>query len=253
VDAWSSGLSEETVIARRRFHPQQRETGKRLRINRQINISPVRLIDDDDQQIGVVDIEEALNRAREAGQDLVEVAPQARPPVCRIMDYGKWKYQQRKKEQKAKSHSKQSELKEVRLRPKIDDHDLAIKLEKAREFLDEGDKVQFTMLFRGREMAHRDLGVRMMNEIRDGLADISKVDSPPRPMGRRMTMVLSPERKAASKGGGDRPPKPVGEKPAAAKPAPQPVAAARQAVPASQDASAEASDDPATASSLTQG
>ncbi len=230
------------IIARRRFHPQQRETGKRLRINRQINISPVRLIDDDDQQIGVVDIEEALNRAREAGQDLVEVAPQARPPVCRIMDYGKWKYQQRKKEQKAKSHSKQSELKEVRLRPKIDDHDLAIKLEKAREFLGDGDKVQFTMLFRGREMAHRDLGVRMMNEIRDGLGDISKVDSPPRPMGRRMTMVLSPERKTATKSG-DKP-----ARPAAERPAPQPAPAVARPEPAAVEA-----DDETAASSVSQG
>jgi translation initiation factor IF-3 len=229
----------------------------------------VRLIDDDDQQIGVVDIEEALNRAREAGQDLVEVAPQARPPVCRIMDYGKWKYQQRKKEQKAKSHSKQSELKEVRLRPKIDDHDLSIKLEKAREFLDDGDKVQFTMLFRGREMAHRDLGVRMMNEIRDGLADISKVDSPPRPMGRRMTMVLSPERKTAAKAG-DKPPKagdkpgdkPATDKPATAKLADKPATDKPADKPAPDNAAPPAAhvepaaartDDQAAASSVTQG
>lgn len=217
-------IAEETNIARRRFHPQQRETGKRLRINRQINISPVRLIDDEDEQVGVIDLEEAQRRAIEAGLDLVEVAPQARPPVCRIMDYGKWKYQQSKKEQKAKSHAKQSELKEVRLRPKIDDHDLAIKMAKARDFLNDGDKVQFTMLFRGREMAHRNIGVQMMHEIRDQLAPISKVDSAPRPMGRRMTMVLSPDRKTPAKGGG----KPSDAAPKAEKPG-RPTAAAAPA------------------------
>ena len=110
------------------------------------------------------------------------------------MDYGKWKYQQRKKEQKARSHSKQSELKEVRLRPKIDDHDLDIKLGKAREFLEEGHKVQFTMLFRGREMVHRDLGMNAMNEITASMGELCKVETPPRMAGRRMTMVLSPNK-----------------------------------------------------------
>jgi len=144
----------------------------------------------------VIDVEDAKRRAREAGLDLVEVSPHSTPPVCRVMDYGKWKYQQRKKEQKAKSHSKHSELKEVRLRPKIDDHDLDIKIGKARQFLEEGHKVQFTMLFRGREMAHRDIGVRILTELRDTLVDVSKIETHPRPMGRRMTMVLAPDRKA---------------------------------------------------------
>jgi translation initiation factor IF-3 len=147
----------------------------------------------------VVPIEEAVRQAREAGLDLVEVAPQAKPPVCRVMDYGKWKYQQKKKEQKARSHSKQSELKEVRLRPKIDDHDLSIKVSKAREFLDDGDKVQFTMLFRGREMAHRELGLQLMRRIFDELVAFSKVEAEPRQLGRRMTMVLAPDRKGARK------------------------------------------------------
>lgn len=111
------------------------------------------------------------------------------------MDYGKWKYTQRKKEQKARSHSKASELKEVRLRPKIDTHDLDIKMDKVQEFLDEGHKVQFTMLFRGREMAHQDIGMRAMREICNTLAQVSKVESPPRMMGRRMTMVLAPDKK----------------------------------------------------------
>ena len=134
-----------------------------------------------------------MKRARVAGLDLVEVAGTTRPPVCRIMDYGKWKYQQRKKEQKARSHSKQSELKEVRLRPKIDGHDLQIKTEKARQFLQEGDRVQFTLQFRGREMAHQELGLKTLHDVRDKLAEISKVETAPRMMGRRMTMILVPD------------------------------------------------------------
>jgi len=160
-----------------------------------IRISPVRLIDDSNEQVGVVELDDAKRRAREAQLDLVEVSPNSTPPVCRIMDYGKWKYAQKKKEQKAKSHAKQSEIKGVRLRPKIDDHDLDIKLNKAREFLTDGDKVQFVMLFRGREMAHRDLGMRSMRDIIEKLLDCAKVEQEPKMMGRRMTMVLAPDRK----------------------------------------------------------
>lgn len=185
----------DLTIARGRFRPQAKETGKRLRINDQIRLSPVRLIDENNEQVGVVETDEAMRRARDAGLDLVEVAPNSKPSVCRIMDYGKWKYAQRKKEQKAKSHAKQSELKGMRLRPKIDDHDLGIKVNKAREFLEDGNKVQFTMLFRGREMAHQNLGYQQMRDICDTLADVAKVEAPPKMMGRRMTMVLAPDRK----------------------------------------------------------
>lgn len=111
------------------------------------------------------------------------------------MDYGKWKYQQKKKDQKAASHSKQSELKELRLRPKIDKHDLDIKTERAKEFLGEGDKVQFTMLFRGREMAHQEIGLATLRSIRDALSEVSKVEAEPKLMGKRMTMTLAPDRK----------------------------------------------------------
>ena len=186
----------DLTIARRRFRPQQKDTGKRLRVNDMIRISPVRLIGDENEQIGVVDLDEAKRRAHEAQLDLVEVAPNSTPPVCRVMDYGKWKYAQKKKEQKAKSHAKQSEIKGMRLRPKIDAHDLDIKLGKAREFICDGDKVQFVMLFRGREMAHRDLGMRSMRGICDTLGDIAKVEQEPKMMGRRMTMVLAPDRTA---------------------------------------------------------
>jgi len=132
--------------------------------------------------------------AQDAQLDLVEVSPNSSPPVCRIMDYGKWKYQQSKKEHKNRSSAHKSELKGIRLRPKIDVHDLTIKVGKAREFLVEGHKVQFTMLFRGREMAHRELGMRVMHKVRDTLEQVSKVEAEPRMMGRRMTMALAPDR-----------------------------------------------------------
>lgn len=194
ASSFASPFSGAPTIAKGRFRPQPRETGKRLRVNDQIRISPVRLIGEDNEQLGVIETDEARQRAREAGLDLVEVAPQASPPVCRIMDYGKWKYAQRKKEQKAKAHAKQSELKGMRLRPKIDDHDLMIKINKAREFLEDGDKVQFTMIFRGREMAHQNLGRQQMVEICEKLDDVSKVEQSPKIAGRRMIMVLTPDR-----------------------------------------------------------
>ena len=131
--------------------------------------------------------------AREAGLDLVEVAPQSSPPVCRIMDYGKHKYEQSKKERKAKAQRHETELKEVRIRtPKIDPHDLMIKVDHAREFLERGDRVQFSLRFRGRELAHIDEGHRVFERIRDALQDVAKVDQHPRREGRRITMLLVP-------------------------------------------------------------
>lgn len=173
-----------------------------MRINERIRISPIRLIDQDNEQVGIVDTARAIEMAKEVELDLVEVAPSSTPPVCRIMDYGKWKYQQSKKEQKARSHSKQSELKEVRVRPKTDEHDMHIKTERARDFLDEGHKVQFTMLFRGREMAHREIGMRIFKDIEAHFEDIAKLEVPARTMGRRMTMILAP---TGSKPGGSKP------------------------------------------------
>ncbi len=186
----------------------------------------MRLVDDNNEQVGVIDITEAKRRAKEAGLDLVEVSPQSSPPVCRIMDYGKWKYQQRKKEQKARSHSKQSELKEVRLRPQIDPHDLEIKTKHAREFLGEGHKVQFTMQFKGREMAHRELGTELMNDVARSMEDISRKEDPkePRAMGKRMTMTLIPERKGATKPKDEAEPRtPNAPAPRAAQPPRQPA------------------------------
>lgn len=169
-----------------------------MRINERIRISPIRLIDQDSNQVGIVETYKALDMAREAGLDLVEVSPEAKPPVCKIIDYGKWKYQQKKKEQKAKSHSKTSEMKEVRLRPSTDDHDLEIKLARARAFLAEGHKVQFTMMFKGRQNAHKDIGYRQFQDLVKMFEEVAKVEVPARAMGRRMTMIIAPLPKGAA-------------------------------------------------------
>jgi translation initiation factor IF-3 len=156
----------------------------------------VRLIDENNEMVGVVEVEAALNRAREAGLDLVEVAASASPPVVRIMDFGKWKYEQSKKEKATKSKTRTSELKEVRLgrSMKIDPHDIQIRLEQARRFLMEGHKVQIVQNFRGREMLHKERGRQRMDEIIAQMADVAKVEVPPRMLGRRITMILAPDR-----------------------------------------------------------
>ena len=161
------------------------------RVNRQIRAPQVRLIDHESNQVGIVDIQDARRRAEEAGLDLVEVSPHADPPVCRVMDFGKFKYAQRKKERTAGTKKTGSRLKELRVRPAIDDHDLAYRLKNGRKFLEEGHKVQVVCIFRGRQMAHPELGFAVMRKVADALADISKVEAPPRRAGPRMTMMLS--------------------------------------------------------------
>jgi len=174
-----------------------------FRHNEQIRISPIFLIDQNDDKVGSITTSEALRRAREAGMDLVEVAPTARPPVCRIMDYGKWRYQQQKKEDKSRASSRGGQLKELKLKTvKIGDHDLMIKVNHAREFLKEGNKVQFTLQFRGREMAHLDLGRNIFTKIKAELLPVSKVERDAKMEGRRMTMVLQPDHKTPTKPGG---------------------------------------------------
>ncbi len=172
-----------------------------MRCNDRIRISPVRLIDEEDNQIGIVELGDAKQRAAEAELDLVEVAPNARPPVCRIMDYGKFKYAQRKKEQKAKAHRHGTELKNIRIRtPKIGEHDLNLKVRRAAEFLERGDRVQFSLRFRGRELAHIDEGLKVFNQICEILGELAKVERPARREGRQITMMLAPGgKKAAAK------------------------------------------------------
>ncbi len=152
----------------------------------------MRLIDDEGGQLGLVLTDEALRRAKEAGMDLVEVAPDAQPPVCKVMDYGKFKYEQKKKAHQAKSKQKITVLKELRLRPKTEEHDLLVKVKKAKEFLEEGDRVQVNMLFKGREMAHIDVGKSLLERFAVEVADLGKVERPAILEGRRMTLLLAP-------------------------------------------------------------
>src|SRR5438105_6144642 len=183
-----------------------------FRHNEQIRISPIRLINQHEEQIGVVSTAEAMRMAREAGLDLVEVAPTARPPVCRIMDYGKWRYQQQKKEDKSRASSRAGQLKELKLKTvRIGDHDLMIKINHAREFLKEGNKVQFTLQFKGREMAHLELGRELFKKIKEELWPVSKVERDAKMECRRMTLVLQPDHKAP----GAKPPQPGGAAPKA--------------------------------------
>jgi translation initiation factor IF-3 len=156
----------------------------------------VRLIDEDGTQIGVVSIREALTMAEERGLDLVEVAPNAVPPVCRVMDYGKFRYEQTKKEREARKHQKQIELKEVRLKPKTDDHDLGVKSRQARKFLLSGDKVKFTVKFRGREIFHPDIGIAMLEQMSEELRDIAVIEQKPLMEGRALSLMLAPNAKA---------------------------------------------------------
>jgi translation initiation factor IF-3 len=162
-------------------------------LNEQIRISPVRVVDQDGNMLGVLPTGEAQQIAIEAGLDLVEVAPNVRPPVCRIMDYGKFKYEQKKKLTKNnKQH--QVQLKEIRLRPKIGDHDIEFKVKQARTFLEHKDKVKVNVIFRGRENAHHDRGQEILKEIITALEDVAKIERPPgMESGRSMSMVLAPK------------------------------------------------------------
>lgn len=171
-----------------------------FRRNHLIRISPVRLVNAADEMVGIVPTAEALKMAQEAGLDLVEVAPTARPPVCKILDYGKFMYQQSKKEDKARSHSKGGQLKEVKIKTvRIGDHDLMIKINHAREFLKEGNKVQFFLQFKGREIAHSQLGYAIFKKIKEELFLVSKIEQDAKMMGKRINMVLMPDHKDPSK------------------------------------------------------
>lgn len=164
---------------------------KTQRVNEQIRTSPVRVIAADGSQLGIIPTADALAAARQATLDLVEVAPQERPPVCRIMDFGKFKYQQKKRQHKGHAH--QVRVKEIRVRPKTGQHDITVKVNRAREFLAQKNKVLVTVVFRGREMAHVEEGRRVIQEILGQLEDISRVESFPAQQGRRILCTLAPK------------------------------------------------------------
>lgn len=173
--------------------------GKDVRMNGAIRAVEIRLIDENGEQAGIVPVKEALQRAQSLGLDLVEIAPQASPPVCRILDYGKFKFEQEKKNREAKKNQKQSRLKEVRMQPKIDTHDMEFKTKHIRQFLEAGDKVKVTIRFRGRELAHTELGADVLKEVLELLGENSYIlERPPVMEGRFMSMSLAPRTKKAA-------------------------------------------------------
>ena len=165
-----------------------------LNVNEKIRAREVRLIGADGGNVGIVSINEALDMAREAGLDLLEIAPQSNPPVCKIMDYGKWKYEEQKKLKEAKSNQRVFETKELKIRPNIDVHDFQVKMKAARRFIEDGDKVKFSVRFKGREITNQESGLSLLNRIKEELGDIIKVDKEPLMEGRQMIMFVSPSK-----------------------------------------------------------
>ena len=165
-----------------------------MKINREIRAASVRVINVDGEQLGVITLAEALAEAAKAGLDLVEVSPTAAPPVCRIMDYGKFRYQQSKKVQISKKSQTVIQVKEIRLRPKTEEHDLEVKIKHIRKFLEQHNKVKISMMFRGREIAYTDIGRKIMEDLKNTLADGCVIDQQPKLEGRNMVMVISPKK-----------------------------------------------------------
>ena len=163
------------------------------RINEMINSRSVRCIDPYGEQLGILSIDEAMNKAEELGLDLVELQPNADPPVCKILDYGKHKYQAQKRANEARKKQKIIEVKEIKLRPNIDQHDYQVKMKAVRKFIDGGDKVKITLRFRGREMAHVELGTDLLSRVQGDIDDFAKIESMPKMEGRQMTMILAPK------------------------------------------------------------
>jgi len=165
---------------------------QRVRVNDQIRISPVRLIGADGEQVGIIALDDAKQRAEEAGLDLVEVAPEARPPVCKLMDYGKYRYEEQRKAREARKRQHTVSVKEVKYRPGIEDHDYEFKTRHVRRFLEEGDKVKVTMMFRGRQLSHPELGLEVLERVTKAVEDLGKIESAPTREGRTMFMVIAP-------------------------------------------------------------
>lgn len=195
---WHQQQTGDCPIARPPFVPRK-PVDDGPRINAQIRAPKIRLIDENGEMIGVVTPSEGMRRAEEAGLDLVEVSPNAEPPVCKILDYGKYKYEMQKKAAEARKKQKTVDVKEVKLRPGIEEHDYQVKLRNAQRFLEAGDKVKVTLRFRGREMAHQDLALSVVRRFRDDLALYSKVDQDAKMEGRQAVMMLSSDIKAAPK------------------------------------------------------
>lgn len=162
------------------------------RVNEKISSLKVRLVDENGEMVGVLSQKEALERAYRAGLDLVEVSPNADPPVCKILDYGKYKFEEQKRRAEMRKKQKVIEIKEVQLRPGIDKHDFEVKMRSARKFIDDGDKLKVTLRFRGRELSHQELGMDVLNRVKVTLQDIAKVEHDPKFEGKRVIMILAP-------------------------------------------------------------
>lgn len=176
---------------RRPFQKPQKGDG--TRVNEDITATKIRLIDDKGEMLGVYGTKQAIEKAYEAGLDLVEVSPNAEPPVCKILDYGKYKYEQQKKASEAKKKQVTVNVKEIKLRPAIGDHDYQTKLKAARKFIEQGDKLKVSLRFRGREMAHMSLGMEVVQRMKADLSDIAKVDQEAKTEGRQIMMMMSPD------------------------------------------------------------
>jgi translation initiation factor IF-3 len=177
----------------RKGPPSEKETQKGPRVNKQIKLSEVRLIDDKGENHGVVTMEVALKMAEDAQLDLVEISPLTDPPVCKILDYGKFRFEAQKKASLARKKQKVIEVKEIKMRPGIDIHDFDVKIRAAEKFLGEGNKVKVTLRFRGREMAHQELGMKVLDDVSVRVKEIAKVEQTPKIEGRQITMIISPK------------------------------------------------------------
>ena len=162
-------------------------------MNKEIDVDQVRLIDQDGEQVGVVSLQDGIARAEAVGLDLVEVAPEADPPVCKILDYGKHKFEAQKRRAEARKKQKTVDVKEIKMRPNIDTHDYDVKMRNVNKFIENGDKVKVTLRFRGREMAHQELGMNLLRRVQEDVEEIAKVEAYPRLEGRQMLMVLAPK------------------------------------------------------------
>jgi translation initiation factor IF-3 len=188
----STATAQEKTAIRRPMKAAQPVQKDGPRINEEIRVREVQLIDATGHNHGPTPIQTALEMAQAAGLDLVEIAPNSSPPVCKLLDYGKYKYQAQKKAAEARKRQHVVEVKEIKLRPMIDDHDYDVKMRAMKRFFEEGDKVKITLRFRGREMAHQELGFQLLNRVKEDTGPIAKVESEPRFEGRQMVMVLAP-------------------------------------------------------------
>ncbi len=190
LDSYFNIYREDTIVRENTNAPVRNDDGPR--INEEIRVREVRLIDENGENRGVVSIQEALRIADDAGLDLIEISPQATPPVCKVLDYGKYKYEAQKRKAEAKKNQKVVEIKELKLRPMIDKHDYEVKLKQARKFLGEGNKVKFTMRYKGRELSANDLGRAVLMRLLEDLDTTAKLESEPKLEGKQMMMIVAP-------------------------------------------------------------